>query len=156
MMDDHILSGSHACTQSLYGDWRLTERSPFLEEEIIIMQEIKHLLTDDKLKTVKFLEIAWKGMHFPVDERRDKCICCGGRRYFSCNTNYPPVLCIHTSNPYNKKYRMIDGKHRMEKMVAQGLVSSKFYVLTFEDIEPFTKLKNPNGIHRRKHRETFR
>ena len=66
-----------------------------------------------------------------------KCICCNGVRYFRCDINYPPILCIHTPNPFNKKYRLLDGKHRMEKMLAQHRFKSRFYVLEYTDIEQF-------------------
>ena len=128
----HILTGSHACTVSAYGDWRLSEH-----ESKLYLNQIEHLLTDDKLQDVMFDDIAWKGMHLPEEQRRDKCICCHGVRYHNCDVNYPPILCIDTPNPFNKKYRLLDGKHRLEKMLAQHKNKSKFYVLEYDDIKEF-------------------
>ena len=131
-MKNHKLTGSHACTVSAYGDWRLSEY-----EQVLELKHIEHLLTDDRLQDVLFDDIAWKGMHLPIEQRRDKCICCHGVRYHNCDINYPPILCIHTPNPFNKKYRLLDGKHRMEKMLAQHRFRSRFYVLEYTDIEQF-------------------
>ena len=140
LMKNHKLTGSHACTLSVYGDWRL---SP--QESKLYLKHIEHLLTDDRLQDVLFDDIAWKGMHLPIEQRRDKCICCNGVRYFRCDINYPPILCIHTPNPFNKKYRLLDGKHRIEKMLAQHKIKSRFYVLEYTDIEQFLVQKqDPN------------
>tara|TARA_B100001250_G_scaffold87565_1_gene72421 strand:+ start:4186 stop:5373 length:1188 start_codon:yes stop_codon:yes gene_type:complete len=126
------LTGTHDCDISDYGDWRLSE-----DDMELPLSDIKHLLTDDKLQDISFDDIAWKGMNLPLSERRSNCRCCDGERYFKCKTNYPLILCTGVPNPFDKKYRCIDGKHRIDKMISQNKSKSKCYVLEYSDIEQY-------------------
>ena len=135
-----ILSGIHGCSDSiLYGDWRITKDNTFVR-----LNKLNHLLTEDKLKLINFKDIAWKGMSLDLSMRRDNCICCHGKRFLNCNTDYPCIVCRFTGdipNPFGKKYRMLDGKHRIDKMLCQGITKSLFYVLDLNDIIPYTELR---------------
>ena len=122
----------HICSNSYYGDWRVSEKCSKLH-----LSDIQYLLTDDKLQKISFDDIAWKGMDLPVEERRHKCRCCKGERYFSCKTYYPPIVCVNMPNPFNKKYRCIDGKHRIERMLSKNRCRSRFYVLDYADIKQY-------------------
>ena len=44
-------------------------------------------------------------------------------------------------NPFNKTYRMLDGKHRIDKMLSQGITKSLFYLLDLNEIIPYTELR---------------
>ncbi len=59
------------------------------------------------------------------------------RRYIAADTSYPCILLNDLSNPENKKYRMIDGRHRLLKTLLQGKNFINGYVLSFADVEPF-------------------
>ena len=50
------------------------------------------------------------------------------------DVKYPCIVLNNAVNPYNKKYRLIDGKHRMAKMRQLGITSSKFYVLELNNL----------------------
>ena len=138
-----ILSGIHGCSDNiLYGDWRITKDDTFVR--FVRLNRLNHLLTEDKLKLINFKDIAWKGMSLDLSMRRDTCICCHGKRYANCNTDYPCILTRFnegTPNPFNKTYRMLDGKHRIDKMLCQGITKSLFYVLDLNDIIPYTELR---------------
>ena len=110
---------------SVYGDWRISEH----ETELHLLN-IKHLLTEDKLQRVCFNDIGWKGkgIDFPLDENR----------YNRCDVSYPCIITIG-KNPYNCKYRMIDGRHRMYKMKELGINESIFYVLELEIFNKYLK-----------------
>ena len=101
----------------VYGDWRISEH----ETELHLLN-IKHLLTEDKLQRVCFNDIGWKGkgIDFSLDENR----------YNRCDVSYPCIITIG-KNPYNCKYRMIDGRHRITKMVNMGLEEADFYVIDY-------------------------
>ena len=115
-----------------FGDWRLYEVS---DGEIHLpLLSLFHLLTDDILKTISFDNIAWKGMDLPSRMLYNNCVCCDGKFYKRADIDYPPILLKGTLNHYNKKYRMIDGKHRIMKMISMGLSKSSFYVLELNDI----------------------
>ena len=123
----------HSCTISAYGDWRMSD-----ESQIIDLGDIEHLLTKKRLKMINHDRIGWKGMHFPREElfkTLDR------KRYDDCDIVYPCILVENAANPYNKKYRMIDGKHRIAKMRQMGIHRSLFYVLQPAKIERYLKPK---------------
>ena len=123
-----ILTGYHDCVKSNhYGDWRLFENVGGID-----LNKIKYLLQETQI--LNHEDIAWKGMDLPEEMVTNECICCDGLRYLECNIKYPCIVLNNAVNPHNKKYRLIDGKHRMSKMRKQGITSSKFYVLELNNL----------------------
>ena len=123
-----VLTGYHDCVKSnYYGDWRLFENVNHID-----LERIKYLLTETQ--TLNHEDIAWKGMDLPEEMVTNECICCDGLRYLECNIKYPCIVLNNAVNTHNKKYRLIDGKHRMAKMRKQGITSSKFYVLELNNL----------------------
>ena len=117
------LTGYHDCIKNYrYGDWRLFENVNRID-----LERISYLLTETQI--LNHEDIAWKGMYLPEEMVTSECVCCGGLRYLECDVKYPCIVLNNAVNPYNKKYRLIDGKHRMAKMRQLGITSSKFYVL---------------------------
>ena len=137
MMMDTQIKGIHNCQykNTVYGDWRVNDDN----STVLRLSDIIHLLNDDIIQTVDHIDIAWKGMHLHPHYTTDNCLCCKGRRYKECDIQYPGIISINAPNPYNKKYRMIDGKHRMAKMRKMGIIESNFYVLDFDQITDFIK-----------------
>jgi len=117
----------HDCTISEYGDWSISGIPTKIH-----LRNIQHLLTEDKLREVSFDEIAFKGKHF-TNLRGPMCLCCDGARYYSAKIKFPGILVEGMENPYELKYRMIDGKHRIEKMIDHGKKSSIFYVIKLQN-----------------------
>ena len=118
----------HEALKDKYGDWRVNGESLYYD-----LQNYEHLLTQDRLKTVSFEDIAFKGKHF-TNLRGPTCLCCDGSRYYSANIKFPGILVENMENPYNLKYRLIDGKHRMEKMINLGMTTSQFYILKISEL----------------------
>jgi hypothetical protein len=114
------LRGRHVCTNSsTFGDWRIDGTPCELH-----LKQIRDHLTKDKLRLIKFSDIGFKGRQIdyvinPV-------------RYRKSDVSYPGIL-SNMPNPYNLPYRMIDGVHRINKMINQGFTESYFYVLP-EDV----------------------
>jgi len=132
-MTDIPINGVHSCSLSLYGDWRINGETMILQ-----LSDIFHLLTDKKIKIISHDRIAWKGMNLSrelfmktVDQKR----------YSDCEITYPGIIAKNAPNPYNLKYRMIDGKHRIAKLRQMGIHRSLFYVLEFGKIEKYLKPK---------------
>ena len=123
----HTVTGIHACTLSKAGDWRVDGRDRFLH-----LQSISHLLTSDTLEILCVSEIDWKGKDLEDDEVGVKCYCCGGERFKNVNLEFPPIVVRDAPNPSDRKYRLIDGKHRMMKMKELGMSHAKFYVLDYK------------------------
>jgi hypothetical protein len=121
---------SHPCVASLdYGDWRINNKC-----QRLMLKDIEHLLTDDRKKTIKHNEIAWKGYNLRDQDIGYNCNCCGGARYHTCDTAYTPIIVENMPNPANRKYRMIDGRHRMQKLRLSNDTESDFYVLEYTDV----------------------
>jgi len=132
LVDDSFkaLKGIHSCRRDgTYGDWRINDTEI---KEGIQLQTITHLLTEDKLETVPHSEICWKGMGVDPSHLR-------GERLENCDSAYPCIVIKDCINPKNLKYRMLDGKHRMYKMSAEGITKSKFYVLERNQIEEYIR-----------------
>jgi hypothetical protein len=132
-MSDRFFKGSCLFIDSeTYGDWRIDGK-----EYILYNHDIFHLLT--ATEDVSHDEIAWKGMHFPRNLNTIDCACCGGVIYEQCDISYPGIICKDAPNPYNKKYRMIDGKHRLSKMKSMNITKSPYYVIDYAIIKPLLK-----------------
>ena len=106
-------------------DWSITDQPLYL-----FLEDIIHFLTPDRLETVLLSDIGWKGKH-------DLSLIPKNLRYKHADPYIPGIIAFNAPNPYNDKYRMIDGKHRIHKLVSQNIKESEFYVLDFKDIKPF-------------------
>ena len=114
------------------GNWRMPEGVRYL-----YIQKIVHLLVDDNLRIVPFSEIAWKGKHhFPYGSG-DQCPCCNGSKFRNCDPKYPGIIIENAPNPYNNRYRMVDGRHRVQRLMVDGLTEGCFHVLQCEDVKQF-------------------
>jgi len=123
----------HKATANEDGNWEIDGR----EFCLIDLKEVAKLLKDDRLDTVQLKDIAWKGkQNFPY-QSGNECSCCRGSRYVNCDTKYPPIIAYNAPNPFNNKYRMIDGRHRIQKLLFNGLTESLFYVFDFDELRPY-------------------
>jgi len=95
------------------------------------------LLPDKKLKNIKLDDIAWKGKDLYPKKSGNNCYCCRGRKYRNCDVKYPLIIAKNASNPFNDKYRMIDGRHRIQKLLLNGYVESLCYVFDYVELKPF-------------------
>ena len=117
----------------IYGDWRLPEISSdplFLELIDLIPTLIKK-----SFELVKLDEIAWKGFDLGLDQRGDNCPCCNGIRFKDADSTSPCILLEGTNNPGGRKYRCIDGRHRIEALLSYEITTGLFYKLTLDDIK---------------------
>ncbi len=133
-----MLRGWHDCKNSIWGDWILYELGT--EPRELHLYTIEHLLTKDRLQSLKHEDISWKGKNLPSSMTGRRCGCCAGVRYASCDTSIPCIVLDKVSNPDNLRYRMIDGKHRMMKMRLHGQLDSIFYVLSLDEVLPYIKI----------------
>ena len=128
----------HKATANEDGNWEIDDKKFCL----IDLKRLAKLLNDDRLDTVQLKDIAWKGkQNFPY-QSGNECPCCKGKRYTNCDTKYPPIIAYNAPNPFNNKYRMIDGRHRIQKLLFDGITQSLFYVFDFDELRPFIVEKN--------------
>ena len=132
-MSEHLLKGTHSLHSScrVYGDWSLNGITGR-----IYLEKLRPFLKKNRLEKIKINEIGWKGMHLSEEESIN-CPCCNGERYIRCDVNIPGIVSLNAPNPYGKKYRMIDGKHRIRKRLNNGCTDGLFFVFTYEEIKKF-------------------
>lgn len=142
-MIEHCLTGSHSLHSfsPIYGDWSFDGI-----EGIIYLEKLIPFLKKDRLESIKIDEIGWKGKHLSEEESIN-CPCCNGERYIRCDVNIPGIVSLNAPNPYNKKYRMIDGKHRIRKMKNNGCTHGLFYVFTYKEIKKFYSQNYNDQFH---------
>tara|TARA_R110000822_G_scaffold27995_8_gene83143 strand:- start:5630 stop:6004 length:375 start_codon:yes stop_codon:yes gene_type:complete len=91
-------------------------------DSYINVREAGFLLKDRLPVLVSHSDIGWKGME-PFQKY--------DQRYLEADYSLPGILALDVKNPYNRKYRMVDGGHRIAKMVAEtGITESYYYILT--------------------------
>ena len=105
----------------LNGDWRIDNKNAKL-----YLSKIIDLLSETKI--IDHEDIAW-GMK--VDKHWK------GPRYDKCDISYPGIVCKDAPNPYGKKYRLIDGNHRMAKMTDMNITKSCYYVIEYAILKPY-------------------
>lgn len=116
-----LKGGYHVCYHNgEHGDWRVENKDADL-----YLPEIAHLLIETK--TIDHEDIAWK--NFPGKYE--------GIRYDECDISYPGIVCKDAPNPYGKKYRMIDGSHRMAKMTDMKVTKSCYYIIEYAILKQF-------------------
>ena len=109
------LAGFHVCT----GPWQVLPMAAHLD-----LTTLLPLLEQREPVTLSHNDIAFIGLD-DLESRIDE-------RYYACDITVPGIVVEGARNPYNKKYRMIDGSHRMAKMFLEHpeLTRSKHYVIT--------------------------
>ena len=109
---------------------------------------LSDLLTNDRLKIIKLKEIAWKGKHHYPYNLGESCYCCGGVKYNNCNPEIPGIIAYNCDNPYDNKYTMLDGRHRITKHLNDGKTESEYYVFDFNKIK---HLIRPYNRHKKEY-----
>tara|TARA_Y100000114_G_C11645844_1_gene271692 strand:- start:3 stop:422 length:420 start_codon:yes stop_codon:yes gene_type:complete len=114
-----MLIGNHWCNvDPTYGDWRIDEK-----DYILPLERIKKYLKKESKQLVKFSDIGYKGKNINPPYNIQE-------RYDAADINFPGILTVG-SNPYNCKYRMVDGRHRIIKMTNMGIKESMFYIIDY-------------------------
>ena len=104
---DRKSSGPHTDpTHSAIGKWRLFPNVDYK----LHLRKIIPLIRAKTPSTIYFKEIAWKGKYNPEIKMKN-------HRYRDADTSFPGILVKNAPNPEHLPYRMIDGAHRITKMV---------------------------------------
>ena len=110
--EKEMLEGVHRCN----GMWRV--RAAFLYKTVdkcIQLQDLIPLLETKKTKLISHSDIAWKNMDNPTE------IINNNLRYTQADIDCPCIIAEGVMNPFDKKYRMIDGSHRITKMQQENI-----------------------------------
>ena len=115
---------------NVYGDWTLDGKEYYLN-----IKDLLPILNDENgFHLVELSDIAWKGFDLDMSLRADNCSCCNGNRFRDCNPTIPGILLEGTSNPGGRKYRCLDGKHRIEALLSYEQTIGTFYILNMDHI----------------------
>ena len=108
------------------GDWALPGRP----DMYINIHEVINLIKLRQIapQYITIDNIAYKDL---------SCISPGSLRYKLANSSYPGIVVEGMVNPYKKKYRLIDGRHRLLKILRRGGSKFKVFVLQEVDIKRF-------------------
>ena len=109
--------------QGVHGDWRVDNKKCKLH-----LGDIVHLINQNEVYNLNHEDIAWG-----ISSRPPK----SNFRYIRCDISYPCIVARDAPNPYGKKFRLLDGAHRMSKMMDMGITKSNFYILEFTEIRQF-------------------
>ena len=126
---------------NLWGNWEFPRSDGKLHYECrLYLRDILHLLTDSRLETIDLCDIAWKGKHHHPHNTGANCFCCPPTRpskYHAADPSYPGIVLKNAVNPFDNKYRMVDGRHRIMKLLNQGETSSQYYVLDYDEVKDY-------------------
>jgi len=112
----------------MWGDWALLGRE---YSYVSIKDLLPVLLPGRELRRVKLRHIcAQPGDVFGGNEF-------AGPRFESADPKFPGLLVLDMSNPQSTRYRLIDGRRRLEKLRRKGAISSLYYIFEFSEIQPF-------------------
>ena len=138
IIDGYILTplgiSDYQCTffdlDPVYGDWTLNGKEYYLN-----LNDLLPVLNDKTgFHRVELSDIAWKGFDLDMNLRADNCICCNGNRFRECIPTMPGVLLEGVENPGGRKYRCLDGKHRIEALLSYEQTIGTFYILNMDHI----------------------
>jgi len=60
-----------------------------------------------------------------------------GKRFDAADPRYPGLLVENMPNPCNLRYRMVDGRRRLEKLRRMGITQSLFVIFDYAEALPF-------------------
>ena len=113
-----------------YGDWTFEGKQYYLN-----LIDLLPILNDKTgFHRVELSDIAWKGFDLDMSLRADNCPCCNGNRFRDCNPTMPGILLEGIENPGGRKYRCLDGKHRIEALLSYEQTLGTFYILNVDHI----------------------
>ena len=121
--------------RNISGNWCITEDVSKIH--YLFLDDIIHLLTKERIKSIPLKSIGWRDKHiFPEPWNTE--------RYDLCDVSYPGII-TNGPNPYDNEYRMIDGRHRIHKLLSNGMRESLYYVIDW-DIIKHLFVENSNSI----------
>ena len=122
VLGNSVLTCKH---RGVHGDWRIENKNAKL-----YLRDIAHLCIETRI--VNFEDVAWRSQFRKSPDNTTV-------KYLNADISFPPILCEDAPNPFGKKYRLLDGVHRMSKMLNSGMTESSFYIVKYNDVRPFFK-----------------
>lgn len=115
----------------IYGNWRLHTHPD--KDLTLKIADAAEYISDTVV--IPLHDIAWKGKHFYPFQSGKDCFCCGGHRYRKASIDDIAIVMEGCSNPYGNRYLMLDGRHRIQKMLDAGMNFYNFYLIRYDDVK---------------------
>ena len=116
----------HICAQNIFGrDWSVADKP-----KAIYCDKLFGKLKQKKY--IQFKDICWASSENPERKKfgPGKTI---KQRYKDADLSFPPIVADGVVNPCNRRYRMIDGSHRMAKMILDfNQEAAEFFIISKE------------------------
>lgn len=112
-------------------DWKIDDRVGYVDCKKTLFYHIKICKLQPQL--LNFCDISYKKL---CDLDRESA------RYTLANVQYPMIV-SQLPNPDNLTYRLIDGRHRLDKLIRRGNKNAFFYVVPGETVLNFTVWRSP-------------
>jgi len=122
-----MLTGTHSCRTK----WSVSERDQYID-----LEDLLPLINSREPVLVPHIDIAWKCMDDP-----DMKIHGGyGLRYKRADIHCPGIIADGVTNPFGKRYRMVDGSHRITKITQEtDWTQSYFYIISKDEFHSYLK-----------------
>jgi hypothetical protein len=107
------------------GEWT----TPRLGDKAIDVKSIIEYVNDTNVQPIQMslLNIACQNLDVNTNSNR----------YKFASTKYPIIVISGLPNPLNRIYTLIDGRHRLHKILSTGKTDTEVYALSRTDIEEY-------------------
>lgn len=116
----------HVCAKPLFGrDWSVDKKP-----KVIYCEKLYGKLKQKKY--IQFKDICWASSENPEKKKYGprKTI---RQRYRDADISFLPIVADGVVNPCDRRYRMIDGSHRMAKMILDfNQEAAEFFIISKE------------------------
>ena len=113
-------------------DWRLSSKQKILVG--VWIKELIPLCKHSNLHEIPLDQIAYVSMHMSYDEFWEDT---SPKIKEMVDLSYPCIVVPKLRNPFNLPYVLLDGRHRITEMKKDGMASSKFYVISKDELYPY-------------------
>lgn len=105
------------------------------EEYRIRLRRLNWMRNSDRLIDIPISDIQWyQEEKYGITADSLYCPCCGGSRVIEADITYPGILLDGTTTITGKRYRSMDGSHRIQKMLYYGYTTAPCYVFHIDEV----------------------
>jgi hypothetical protein len=120
----HYTTGRHWCTDAFPEHRNNTEKKEEFSSFCIYNKDLFPIFESRSTqRLVSHDDICWNPLNRPINPEK----------YKHADISFPGILAEGVPNLTNKKFRLIDGRHRMELMKMLDITESLFDVITQEE-----------------------
>ena len=101
----------------------------------IRLRRLNWMRNEDRLMDIPISDIQWyQNEKYGVTPDSLYCPCCNGERVLNCEITYPGILLDGTTTITGKRYRSMDGSHRIQKLLYYGHTIAPCYVFHIDEV----------------------